>query len=201
MTIPQFLPETFVSFDIETTGPVPGLYSMLSLGAVAARVSEGGEEFEVLGSFSVNLEALPGAGFDAKTYEWWQGQPKAWTAATAGALPPEVAMHRWDRWVHEVAGGKVPVYLAYPLGFDYPFLTYYTERYLHRSEHWAGLDIKSYCAAVLGGSWKKISKRFIPPEWWVEKTTGHSHVAVEDALEQFYLFVGAKRAAKGMRAI
>ena len=46
--------ECYVSIDIEADGPVPGLHSMLSLGA-AAFTSEG-----VLGdTFSVNLESAP----------------------------------------------------------------------------------------------------------------------------------------------
>jgi hypothetical protein len=49
--------ETYVSTDIESDGPIPGVNSMLSFASVA--LDGDGRE---LATFSANLEPLPGAG-------------------------------------------------------------------------------------------------------------------------------------------
>ena len=54
----------------------PGPNSMLSFGSAAYT---GGKE--LIGTFSANLETLPGATADPKTAEWWAGQPEAWAAS------------------------------------------------------------------------------------------------------------------------
>ena len=79
--------EFYVSIDIEADGPVPGLHSMLSLGA-AAFSSDGGLKV----TFSVNLEALPEAHEDARTMRWWASQPAAWEACRAQTQESEQAM-------------------------------------------------------------------------------------------------------------
>jgi len=48
--------EIYVSTDVEADGPVPGPILMLSFGSAAYT---GGKEF--IGTFSANLETLPGA--------------------------------------------------------------------------------------------------------------------------------------------
>jgi len=48
--------ETYVATDIETDGPVPGLYSMLSLASAAFS-----EKGELLATFTANLVELPDA--------------------------------------------------------------------------------------------------------------------------------------------
>jgi hypothetical protein len=58
--------EIYVSTDVEADGPIPGPNSMLSFGSAAYT---GGKE--LTGTFSANLETLPGATADPKTAEWW----------------------------------------------------------------------------------------------------------------------------------
>jgi len=65
--------EIYVSTDVEADGPIPGPNSMLSFGSAAYT---GGKE--LIGTFSANLETLPGATADPKTAEWWAQQPEAW---------------------------------------------------------------------------------------------------------------------------
>jgi len=54
--------EVYISTDIESDGPIPGPNSMLSLGS-AAYLPDG----KRVGTFSVNLETLPGAQGDPDT--------------------------------------------------------------------------------------------------------------------------------------
>lgn len=51
--------EIYVSTDVEADGPIPGPNSMLSFGSAACT---GGKE--LIGTFSANLETLPGATVD-----------------------------------------------------------------------------------------------------------------------------------------
>ena len=48
--------EIYVSTDVETDGPIPGLNSMLSLGSAAYLPGK-----TLIDTFSANLETLPGA--------------------------------------------------------------------------------------------------------------------------------------------
>jgi hypothetical protein len=67
--------EIYVSTDVEADGPIPGPNSMLSFGSAAYTAGK-----ELLGTFSANLETLPGTAADPKTAEWWTKHPEAWTA-------------------------------------------------------------------------------------------------------------------------
>jgi hypothetical protein len=67
--------EIYVSTDVEADGPIPGPNSMLSFGSAAYTAGK-----ELIGTFSANLETLPGATADPKTGEWWAQQPEAWAA-------------------------------------------------------------------------------------------------------------------------
>ena len=58
--------ECYVSIDIEADGPIPGVHSMLALGA-AAFDAEG----QLHDSWSANLEQLPEASEHPRTMRWW----------------------------------------------------------------------------------------------------------------------------------
>src|SRR5437588_1300653 len=76
--------EIYVSTDVETDGPIPGVYSMLSIGSAAYLPDK-----TFLGGFTANLETLPGAAQHPETMRWWQGQPDAWAASRQDVRPPE----------------------------------------------------------------------------------------------------------------
>ncbi|HEV2669038.1 MAG TPA: exonuclease, partial [Blastocatellia bacterium] len=67
--------EVYVSTDVETDGPIPGLNSMLSFGSAAYLPDK-----TLISAFTANLETLPGAAADPKTMAWWETQPEAWKA-------------------------------------------------------------------------------------------------------------------------
>ena len=75
--------EIYVSTDVETDGPIPGVYSMLSIGSAAYT-----SEKEYLGGFTVNFETLPGASQHPETMKWWEGQPDAWAACRRDRTVP-----------------------------------------------------------------------------------------------------------------
>ncbi len=187
--------EVYVSVDIEADGPIPGPHSMLSLGAAAFLVERGGAAPPAtrLGTFSVNLETLPGAAADPATLRWWRSQPAAWAACRIEPRPPAEAMADFTRWLGALPGR--PVFVAYPAGFDFTFVYWYLVRFTGASpfSH-AALDIKTMAMTLLGTPFRDTTKRTMPARW--RGAAGHSHVAVEDALEQGELFCQMLREAR-----
>lgn len=184
--------ELYISVDIEADGPVPGLFSMLSLGAAAFL------DGILVDTFSINLETLPEASTDPDTMAWWETQTEAWEACHKDLVPPNEAMQKFDTWVLSVSNKNMakPVCLAYPSGFDFSFVYYYLRKFLGRSVFgFSCLDINSYAMAILKTDFRATTKRNMPKEWF--QGLPHNHVAIEDAIEQGYLFLKMKAAAEG----
>ena len=94
--------ECYVSIDIEADGPIPGLHSMLSLGAAAFN-SDGRR----LATFSANLQPLPGASEDPRTMRWLASQSAAWEACHVNPQPPEKAIADFRRCRPPPQNGRV----------------------------------------------------------------------------------------------
>ncbi|OLB66503.1 MAG: exonuclease [Actinobacteria bacterium 13_2_20CM_2_72_6] len=172
--------EIYVSTDVETDGPIPGPHSMLSFASAAYTAGK-----ELLGTFDANLVTLPGASGDATTMAWWTTQPQAWAACRTDPEDPAVAMVRYKAWLDELPGR--PVFVGYPAAFDFMFVYWYLIRFAGSSpfSH-SALDIKTYAMAVLGTEYRSTVKRTMPRSWFGDFP--HSHVALDDAIEQGALF-------------
>src|SRR3989344_580765 len=109
--------EIYVVVDIETDGSVPGLYSMLSMAAVATSPDK---EFS---TFYRKLTPLEGAKQDPRVMEWWKTQPEAWQEATKEAQNPELVISDFCNWLSSLKA--TPVFVAHPVGFDYAFVSWY----------------------------------------------------------------------------
>ncbi len=171
------IPELYLSTDIETDGPCPGINSMLSFGTAVYT-----KDKELIATFSANLETLPDASANPITTAWWETQPEAWEACRQNLEKPEVVMPRYVEWVKSL-GGK-PVFVAYPFGFDFTFMYYYMHRFAGESPFkCAGLDIRSYAMAVVKQEFRSTHKDTTPKEWR-EPNLPHNHIALDDAIEQ-----------------
>ena len=172
--------EIYVSTDVETDGPIPGPHSMLSFASAAYTAKK-----DLLGTFTANLVTLPDAGGDPATMTWWDGQPDAWAACRADQQDPGVAMIRYRTWLEELPGR--PVFVGYPAAFDFMFVYWYLMRFAGSSpfSH-SALDIKTYAMALLGTEYRATVKKAMPRAWF--DGSRHSHVALDDALEQGALF-------------
>lgn len=169
--------EIYVSTDIEADGPIPGRYSMLSL-ASAAFAADG----TMVGTWSANLLPLEGAGQDAATMRFWAENPQAFAATQVGRRPPEQAMADYVAWIEALPGAGV--FVAYPVGFDFTFVYWYLMRFTGRSVFGhAGLDMRTFAMATLHRKFRHSGKRAWPRHWLSEERP-HTHVALEDAIEQ-----------------
>jgi hypothetical protein len=184
--------EIYVSTDVETDGPIPGPHSMLSFASAAYTADK-----ELLGTFSANLVTLAGASGDAATMAWWTTQPQAWTACRTDQEDPATAMGRYKAWLDQLPGR--PVFVGYPAAFDFMFVYWYLIRFTGSSpfSH-SALDIKTYAMALLRTEYRATVKRTMPRTWF--DNSPHSHVALDDAIEQGALFCAMLAANQQTRA-
>lgn len=175
------LKEIYVSTDIETDGPIPGEYSMLSLGSAAF---DGGGALK--DHFSVNLEALDGARQDPGTMKWWRGRPSAWEECRRNVRPVKMGMSEYAAWIDSLPGRAV--FVGYPAGFDFLFVYWYLMKFVGRSPFgFSAIDVKTYATALLGTDYRATTKKSMPKRWF-NPTAKHAHVALDDAIEQGHLF-------------
>ena len=174
-----------ISTDVETDGPIPGPYSMLSVGSAAYTADK-----TLMATFSANLDTLPGASAHPKTAAWWATQPEAWEACRKDLEPPVAAMTRYVTWLKSLPGR--PVFVAYPAGFDFLFVYWYLMRFVGESpfSH-SALDMKSFAMALLKTDYRQSTKRYMPQRWF--DNLPHTHIALDDAIEQGALFCNMLR--------
>jgi hypothetical protein len=174
------LMEIYVSTDVETDGPIPGPYSMLSFGSAAFRADK-----TQVGTFAANLETLDGATSHPETMAWWARHPEAWQACRQDLRSPAEAMTAYVAWLDALPG--TPVFVGYPAGFDFLFVYWYLIRFAGRSPFsFSAVDIKTFAMAVLGTDYRATTKKTMPRRWF--GPARHNHVALDDAIEQGELF-------------
>lgn len=172
--------EVYVSTDIEADGPIPGPHSMLSFASAAFLPDK-----TLHGTFAANLTTLPDAQGDPRTMNWWRTQPEAWTACRENARDPAEVMPEYVRWLKALPGK--PVFVGYPAAYDFLFVYWYLMRFAGESpfSH-SALDIKTYAMALLGKEYRDCVKRNMPRQWF--NKLPHTHIALDDAIEQGALF-------------
>ena len=180
--------ETYISIDIEADGPAPGLSSMLSLGAAAFILDDTQPQgWRQLDTFQGVLQPLPEATPDPKTMAWWNTQPKAWKAATEGAVDPAQVMRRFVDWVSKF---DQPVLTGYPVTYDFMWVYYYTIRFTGFLAPFGfqGLDIKTLAMERMSCDFKRATKRNMPRAWF-KGAPKHTHEALDDAIGQGVLLM------------
>ncbi len=173
--------EIYVSVDIEADGPIPGPYSMLSIGAVA--FSSEGEE---VGEYQANLTPLPEATTHPSTMAWWEKFPEAWKVCQENQRDPKEVMQEFATWLEKLPG--LPIFTAWPATWDFMWVYWYLIRFTGKrpfSEH--GIDIRTYAMGMRKRDFMKCGKNYLPQRWFPDQS--HSHVAVEDAREQGLIFI------------
>jgi len=176
-------PEVFISVDVEASGPIPGEYSMLSLGAcVVGDDNEFYVEFKPLNENFVP-EAIKLTGFNLTKL------------ADTGDCP-EDAMKNLAAWVIEVAGDGKPVFVGFNAGFDWSFVNWYFIHFLKDNPFgFAPLDVKSYYMGLTGVAWRDTKSSRIRQEF--QPTKPGDHNALNDARAQGEMFVKMRTSKRG----
>jgi DNA polymerase III epsilon subunit-like protein len=173
MTSPR---EIYISVDVETAGPIPGEYSLLSIGACNAD--------EPTRTFACELRpttrnadpaALKVTGLSLERLE-------------QDGLEPHAAMQAFQQWVERVAGADgSPVFVGFNAAFDWSFVNYYFHRYLGSNPFgFSALDIKSLYMGAAGSTWSATRSSQIAAA--LKASLKSDHDALHDALYQAELF-------------
>jgi DNA polymerase III epsilon subunit-like protein len=168
--------EIFISVDVEATGPIPGEYSLLSIGACAVR------------NDSVAFECLVkpiNGNFDPKALEV---TGFALDELQQVGLQPAVAMEDFRRWIRKTAGrDQRPVFVGFNAAFDWSFVNYYFHRYLGENPFgFAALDIKSLYMGATGCAWEETRSSRIAAR--LKPRLEGTHNALQDARYQAEMF-------------
>jgi hypothetical protein len=179
--------DQYVSVDIETDGPIPGPYSMLSFAMVPAGRYDGRSfQRSTPGAASFYAELKPiSRDFDPEAMKV-NGMDR--DALAERGLDPQRAMLDAAAWVGDLAGEDRPVLVAYPVAFDWAFMFWYFMRWSGKSPfgYSSCLDIRTLYQAKARTVHDLSGKRSMPK--WLLPAAPHTHNALDDAREQGELF-------------
>lgn len=167
--------EVFISVDVETAGPIPVKYSMLTLGAcIVGRPEETFERRYKPESLEFLPEALEVSGLSLHEL-------------LISGQEPKLAMEEFAVWVIEQARDATPVFVGLNAAFDWSFVNYYFHHYLgHNPFGFAPLDIKSMFFGTFASSWRETRSSHMVKVLKPEQTGTHD--ALADAIAQAQLF-------------
>jgi len=188
-------PVTFISVDIETAGPSPSDYAMLSLGACLVDEPEAELPADIeTSNFYVELQpdrekvldsAIAVGGFTLD-------------ALRASGIAPKAAMQQFADWINAVTpAGSRPVMVGFNAPFDWMFVADYCHRYLdHNPFGHSAIDIKAMYFGLTGVNWAQTSMPDVAKRYRL--TIDLTHNALDDARDQAALFraVRAERASR-----
>jgi DNA polymerase III epsilon subunit-like protein len=152
----------YVSVDVEADGPAPGLFSMLSVGAVVVEPS-------LDRAFYAELRPLDGA----------RSNPDALKASgltreqVAHFVPAAGTMARFDEWVRLVGSRERVLFVSDNAGFDWQLVNYYFHRFVGRNPF--GFSPLSLTSLYKGFA-RDVRANFRPL-----RRTRHTHNALDDA--------------------
>ncbi len=169
-------PETFFSVDVETSGPNPGQYSLLALGACTV--------FEPQETFYMEVQPVG----DAFTAEALAISNLDMEKLKVNGQPPKEAMRHFAEWVTGVAGhGTRAVFVALNAPFDWMFVNDYFHRYLGRNPFGhSALDIKALYMGLTGAAWQDTHLAAMAERYQLDMELTHN--ALQDAIDQARVF-------------
>jgi hypothetical protein len=147
-------------------------------------------------TYYATLDTLPEASGHPDTMRWWEGHPEAWEASRADPRSPEQVMPEYVEWLKKLPGK--PIFVSFPAAFDFLFLQWYLHRFAGESPFGqAALDMKTLAMALLGLEFHQAIKGNMPDEWFDQAK--HTHIALDDAIEQGELFCNMLRRLEEIR--
>ncbi|MDH1271328.1 3'-5' exonuclease [Rhizobium pusense] len=168
--------EIFVSVDVETSGPIPGEYSLLSIGACSA--------FDPDNGFTVEVKPINDK-FDAKALEVTGLSMKD---LSQRGLDPAVAMKAFSGWLATLAdSGERLVFVGFNAPFDWSFVNYYFHRFMGKNPFgFTALDIKALYMGATRCSWHNTRSSKVAEH--LKPDLSGTHEALRDAQYQAEIF-------------
>jgi len=165
-----------ISVDVETSGPNPAAYALLSIGACTLS--------EPRQSFYVELQPDKPAFLPEAMLINHLSMEKL----TAEGMPACDAMQSFANWLDEcVPDGKEPLFLAFNAPFDWMFVNDYFYRYLKFNPFGhAALDAKSYYMGLKRVDWSETSMQEVSHIYSPGRR--HEHHALDDAINLAVIF-------------
>ncbi len=185
---PLRIGDAYFSADVETDGPIPGPYSIVSFALVYAG-SFDGNRFERPSRYEhlfyrelkpiserFESEALRVNGLDRERF-------------VSSGDSPEQAMAEACQWVQDLAGRAKPVLVAYPLSFDWTWLYWYFVKFSKQGspfDYSRCFDIKTALAVKAGIPISEAGRSKLQDSLRSKRV--HTHHAIDDAIEQAEIF-------------
>jgi ribonuclease T len=168
--------ETYICVDVETAGPIPGKYSLLSIGACTM------DDPPV--TFYIELKPTN----QRITPEAAGVHKLSIRRLLAEGKEPKLALLQFEAWLKsQVPHDQQPIFVAFNAPFDWMFVNYYFIHYLGQNPFGhAALDIKALYMGLTGVPWSQTSWRFIEPD--NSDKNDLTHHALQDTLDQAILF-------------
>ena len=181
--MPDERPETYISVDVETAGPIPGDYAMISIGACLVDDPDSGFYAEIKPTTDNVVEsslAVSGLSMEKLAED---------------GLTPADAMRQFEDWIDLVTPeGNAPIMVAFNAVFDWMFVDSYFHRFLgHNPFGHSALDIKAFYLGFAGGTWAGTSMRVLSPLYLGGQYLTHN--ALGDARDQASIFRQVKAQA------
>lgn len=180
--------DIYFSADVETDGPIPGPFSMLSFALVYAGAFDGCQ-FErpknYKNTFYRELKPIS-ASFDPEALA--VNHLDRDRLCREGSEPIQ-AMTEASEWVNTVAGDGRAVLVAYPLSFDWAWLYWYFVRFSARNSPFnysQCFDLKTAFAVKAGLPIVQAGRSKLLP--LLRAGRSHTHHALDDAVEQAEIF-------------
>lgn len=180
--------DAYFSADVETDGPIPGPYSMLSFAIVYAGRYGSGNFIRPPVYDKIFYKELKPISDNFQAEALRINRLNRGHLALAGANP-EQAMTEASNWISAIAGNAKPVLVAYPLSFDWAWLYWYFVRYSRVGSPFGYsqcFDIKTAVSVKSGMPISDSGRSRLGPS--LGSARMHTHHAVDDAIEQAEIF-------------
>ncbi len=168
--------ETFISVDVEASGPYPERYSLLAIGACLVDNPDEGFYIELKPTKSQVLESA------------LRVSQLSVERLSREGTPPALAMQEFRDWLRKVAPtGQRPIMVAFNTPYDWAFINHYFLEYLGDNPFGhSAIDIKAFYMGLAGCPWEETSMLYLSPRFLKGQQLPHD--ALADARLQADLF-------------
>jgi len=167
--------EIFISVDVEASGPIPGDYSLLSVGAC----------FIEKPSLQFYAELQPIT--DKIVPEALAVSKLSLVDLKVRGKSPRLAFHEFESWIQKNTGVATPIFVGFNACFDWAFINWYFHHFIGRNPFgFTAIDIKSYFMGRANCKWSETTLRQLPAVLRPEKPLVHN--ALQDAIAQGEVF-------------